>query len=528
MRGLLEDTLSPQNVNGTYTFAGGQITSIEQYRRTLLYQSQGYTPAQIRELGGGASQFTITSGDPALGAGQFDLGAFIGDDWRVRPNVLLSLGLRYETQTNIHDWRDLAPRIAVAWAPGAKALKGAAKTVLRAGSGVFYDRFPLANTLTALRYGGGLQQQYVITNPDFYPAVPPPAVLAGLRSTQIIERVSPTLRAPYMIQSAASIERQLPANTSVALTYASTHGLHVLRSRDVNAPLPGTYDPNKPESAVYPLGVPDPLFLMESAGLYNQNQLLVSVNTRVNQNLSLIGSYMLNRALSNTEGVNTFPANQYDLSGEYGPAGTDIRNRFSLAGSLNVKWNLRLSPLVVLQSGAPFDITTGEDLYGTTLFNARPGVVMGDPRPGSIETPYGLLDPSPAPGDPVLTRNYGRGPGLVLFNLRVSKTIGIGPVQEAGSAPAAQGSVPRTAGGGVFSSGGIFGTTAIARRYNLVVSMQVMNLLNHNNPGPITGNISSPIFGRANQSAGSRDLGGGGFSEAANNRRLELQVRFNF
>ncbi|MFX8601119.1 hypothetical protein ABTL95_19570, partial [Acinetobacter baumannii] len=91
---------------------------IEQYRRTLAYAQQGYTPAQIRALGGGASQFTIAAGNPSLSASQFDAGVFFGDDWRVRPNLTMSVGLRYETQTNIHDWHDIAPRIGFAWAPG--------------------------------------------------------------------------------------------------------------------------------------------------------------------------------------------------------------------------------------------------------------------------------------------------------------------------------------------------------------------------------------------------------------------------
>jgi hypothetical protein len=55
--------------------------------------------------------------------------------------------------------------------------------------------------------------------------------------------------------------------------------------------------------------------------------------------------------------------------------------------------------------------------------------------------------------------------------------------------------------------------------------MQGRNLLNHTNPGPIIGDITSPLFGQANSMAGS---GGGGFSENANNRRLELQMRFSF
>jgi hypothetical protein len=54
------------------------------------------------------------------------------------------------------------------------------------------------------------------------------------------------------------------------------------------------------------------------------------------------------------------------------------------------------------------------------------------------------------------------------------------------------------------------------------------NLINHNNPGPIIGNIESPLFGRANQPYGLGTLGGTGFSESADNRRLELQTRFTF
>ena len=73
------------------------------------------------------------------------------------------------------------------------------------------------------------------------------------------------------------------------------------------------------------------------------------------------------------------------------------------------------------------------------------------------------------------------------------------------------------------SQGG--GGGSVNRRYTLTISMQIRNLTNHNNPGPIIGNITSPLFGQANQPAGS---GGGIFSESANNRRLELQTRFTF
>ena len=81
----------------------------------------------------------------------------------------------------------------------------------------------------------------------------------------------------------------------------------------------------------------------------------------------------------------------------------------TMGGSINFKWAVRVSPFVVMQSGAPFDITTGGDPYGTTLFNARPGIAAGPDRPGLIQTSYGLLDPNPFPGEALVSRNYGRG-----------------------------------------------------------------------------------------------------------------------
>ena len=551
LRGETVDNTSPQNFGGTFTFGGGAapmlnannqpvldasgqpvlslITSIERYRRTLLFQQLGYSPSQIRVLGGGATQFTINAGTPALSASQVDVGVFVGDDWRVRPNFTLSFGLRYETQTNIHDWRDVAPRIAIAWAPGAAAKTSRPKMVLRAGFGMFYDRFSLSNTLTALRYNGIVQQQYVVANPDFFPQIPTVSSLTGAQSTQTIQQISSTLRAPYIMQSAISLERQLPHNTTIAFTYANSHGLHLLRSQDINAPLPGTFNPLVPGSGVFPLGKRDPVFLMESAGLYNQHQLIVNVNARVNQNLTLTGSYVLNAAKSNTDGLGTFPAKPYDFASEYGPAATDVRHRVSINGSINTKWNVRFSPFLTVESGPPFDITIGRDLYGTTLFNSRPGIPTDPSKPGLISTKYGLLDPNPTPGESILTRNFGRGPGSMMLNLRVAKTIEFGAPRE-GAAPPSRGpggEGNRGGNAGVFNTGGgqSSASASASRRYNLSITMSVRNLTNHNNPGSIIGSITSPLFGQANQPSGG---GGGGFSEAANNRRLELQLRFTF
>jgi Carboxypeptidase regulatory-like domain len=184
IRDEFDNNMAPTNFNGTFTFSGGlapqlnannqlvldatgqpvliSINSLEQYRRTLFFQRQGLSMSQIRTLGGGPTQFNITTGTPATDVSQFDIGTYFGDDWRMRPNLTLSYGLRYEVQTNIDDHQDFAPRVGLAWAPGGNAKSAKTKTVLRAGFGIFYDRFFLANSLTAARYNGTVQQQYVV------------------------------------------------------------------------------------------------------------------------------------------------------------------------------------------------------------------------------------------------------------------------------------------------------------------------------------------------------------------------------
>ncbi len=219
--------------------------------------------------------------------------------------------------------------------------------------------------------------------------------LAGFQSAQLIQQVSPALRSPYVLQSAITVERQLPKNTTVAATYTNTRGFRELHSVDSNAPLPGTYNPAVQDSGVFPLGHPGPVFTMESSGVFMQNVLAVNVNSKVSQTISLFGNYSLNRAMSDFDSASTFPGNPYDLTGEYGPAAWDIRHKVNAGGTINTRWNVRFSPLISLQSGAPFDITTGSDLYGTTLFNARPGIATDPTRPGLIQTSYGLLDPNP-------------------------------------------------------------------------------------------------------------------------------------
>ncbi len=197
LRRSADQSTSTSNFGGAYTFLGRsapqldannqpmagatvQLDALEVYRRTLLFQEGGLSDAEIRALGGGAYLFSIGAGTPTTSVKQFDIGLFVNDDWRVRPNLTLSYGLRYETQTNISDFADAAPRIGIAWGIGGKQNR-AAKTVLRAGFGVFYDRIAQSLTLQALRFNGSTQQSYIIFNPSFFPAIPT-HILTGERA----------------------------------------------------------------------------------------------------------------------------------------------------------------------------------------------------------------------------------------------------------------------------------------------------------------------------------------------------------
>lgn len=490
MREAQEISVAPGNFNGTFTF-----TSIETYRQTLL-----------GTLGYGPSQFSLASGQPEQAVQQFDAGFFWGDEWKMRPSLTLSYGLRYEIQTNLADRAAIAPRVALAWAPGHP--RDGWTTVLRAGAGVFYDRFLLSDVLTARRFDGAEQVQYVVPSPDFFPLVPDSAALANSGSPQVVWRQDSKLRAPYVIQSAFSLEHQATRTTALSFTYTNSHGLHQLHSRVLDA------------------GTASPVFLMTSTGLYNQNQVIANIRTKPSSQVSVFGYYVYNRANSNTDGLSTFPANPNDDQGEYGRASTDVRHRFLLGGSLQMRGNIRISPYVVFQSGAPFNITTGQDQFGTTLFNSRPGIVQS-PGAGIVTTSYGLFDPNPVAGEPILPRNFGRSPGQITVNLRVGKTIAIGPVK--GGASAKNESGPAINAANMSAPGGLrglFSAPSSDRRYGLSIGMSARNLLNHTNAGPIIGDITSTLFGRANQLAGSANMEG--FMESANNRRLELQIKFIF
>jgi uncharacterized membrane protein YgcG len=508
------DYYTPTNFNGTFLFG------------CLLSTECGSAYAA-----GAPEQFTLNQGNPRIRVNQFDIGGFIQDDWRIASNFTLSTGLRYEYQTNMSDWRDFAPRVGFAWSPSLSGSTGRPKTVIRGGFGIFYMRFDDADVATADQNNGINQQNYLVKNPAFYPNIP---AVSGLsldpnhRIRYVFGNNLPdfqdhNLRAPYLIQSAIGVERQLFSRTTLAVNFTNTRGVHQFRTRDINAPLPGT--------GLRPYGDVGDLYLYESSGLLKQTQLLVRVNTQIGKRVSLFGAYIWNNAHTNTDGLTSLPVNQYNSNAEWGRSTLGIENRTFIGGSIRGPLRLQFSPFIIARSGIPFDITTGLDNNLDGIVNDRPGLASG-PGPNIYSTPYGYLDSRPVVGETILPRNYGMGPNQVTINLRASRTWGFGTTKISGvvGGASAGGHGGRGGGGGGgrgggFGGGGFGGGDSLTEhRYNLTLSVSARNLLNHPNYGTPIGIITSET---AFQSIGI--TGGFGAEQTpTNNRRLDLQLRFQF
>jgi hypothetical protein len=233
------------------------------------------------------------------------------------------------------------------------------------------------------------------------------------------------------------------------------------------------------------------------------------------------------------------PVNQYDLTQEWGKSSLDIAERMFLGGTILAPWKVQLSPFMTAASGLPFNITTGGDYLDNGILNARPAIASG-PGPGIVATPYGFLNPNPLPGEALLPRNYGTGPAVFNFNLRLSRTWGFGTTQFSGPSGGARantgGGGRGGGGGGGGGRGGGFGGlggggrrgggggATSEHRYNLTLSISARNIINHVNDAPPVGVMGSPFFLQSTAIAG----GFAAEQTPTNNRRIDIQLRFQF
>ena len=515
---------STSGFNGTYTFP-----SIAAYTIYSQGIAQGLTPAEIIAAGGGATQFSITAGKPAAAANRTDYAFFAEDTWRTLPSLSLTFGLRLEGQNQISDHFDVAPRFGLAWGIGGGGK--APKTVLRAGAGIFYDRFDVDNILQAEQLNGINQTRYVVNSPDFLPpALPPISAIASAATFPTIYQIAPNYASPYVIEGAIGLERQVTKNIKTSVTYITTHGVHQFLTRNINAPLPGTYNPADPSSGIRPFGDVGNIFQYEDAGIYNENQLIANFNVRMGAALTLFGYYTLSYANTNAaqsdNGGASFVMNQYNLAEDYGPAAWAIRHRFFVGGSIGLPYGFSFSPFLVATSGHPYNITLGRDLNGDSIFNDRPAFGTAG-CPTCVTTAFGIFNTVPTAGETLVPINYLTGPSQFSMNARLSKTFGFGKEVEGGGGMGGgfHGHDHGGLGGRGLSSGGggpMFGQSS-NRRFQLEVGVMAHNVFNKVNLGTPVGNITSPYFGRSISLAGGFFAGG-----QAANRSINLFARFSF
>jgi hypothetical protein len=325
---------------------------------------------------------------------------FVNDSVRVTPRLTLSAGLRYEynspsvdteDRANIYDpatgrlvqvgtngvpragydsdKNNFAPRVALAWAFDRA-------TVVRAGYGVYYDQSPLAP-------GEGLyfnapffdfrfyfqlpQAPLTIFNPFPFntPSQSPPSAFAFDRN----------LRTSYTQHWNLSVQRQLGDNLVAELAYVGSKGSKLLAARDINQPQASPQQPNL---------APNPLFgeitQQEGSAASNYHSFQARLQQRLAFGLALLGAYTYGKSLDNASGIFSsagdpnYPQNSFNLRGERGRSGFDVRHRFSLSYSYDLPFGKGKSLLGA--AGIATTLLTGWQTYGViTLQSGRPFTV---------------------------------------------------------------------------------------------------------------------------------------------------------
>ena len=485
-----EANRSTANYNGQFTF-------------TDLADFNAHTP----------SQYSVTTGQPSVSLLTSDLGVYAEDEWKLGKSVTVNYGIRLESQTDIPDHFDPGPRFGLAWAVGQSA-KHPPIVTLRGGAGLFYERFAASNILTSIRQNGVSQQSFFVTDPALltgYPNPPSTAQLTGTPPTPYT--ISPHLHAANDLVAGVSVDRALGNIGSISLSYTSLRETHGYNSFNINAPLPGTFVLSNPAfPGVRPLGGNQNIYQFASEGVTKQTRLGVNGNFNVRKKLFLWFYYGIRSEKSDSAGAGSFPSQPYNLSADYGPSGVGNRSvaqRLYTGADYQLPFHFSANLFLSAQTGPRFNITTGTDLNGDTIYNDRPAFATS-PTAASVlyNTRYGNFDANPQPGEATIPFNYGHAPGLFFSELGVSREFKFGPRPAAEppppGAPAPKGPIEKP-----------------DPRYDLNFSIDASNPLNHVNPGPPVGVLTSPYFGH------SISLNGFNFTNAAN-RAILLQTNFRF
>lgn len=456
-------------------------------------------------LAGRPRSFTVRTGNPLIDYWNLQAALYVQDDIRVRKNLTLSPGVRYELQTHLSDYNNFGPRFGVTWAPG----KGG-RTSLRASAGVFYDWLQSSVYEQTLRVDGVRQRELDVFDPTY-----PVTDAATLGTTAPTDKylLGPGLQMARNSRVSAGIDQALTRMIRVNATYAHVEGSHLLRGDNLNAPVDGLRpDPrfvnvievvddarqrqdtlnigavinfNVPPANAKPGGAPagGPVMLNGGAGVMmimtgGGPSAAGPNNPRWNwRRMSLFTNFGLGRSYNDTDGAFS-PPTTGDLADDWGPANFDIRRRFNVNWSSQQFRNTNVMIGFNAASAAPYTIKSGIDSNGDLIFNDRPaGVGRNSARGSAARNMNGFF-------------TY-----FWTFGRKITGPAGIAFRNDGGALAVSQGQA-NTAG-----------------RYRISLNVNAQNILNHANYSGYVGTLTSPLFGLPQSVSGMRKVDVGiGFS----------------
>jgi hypothetical protein len=472
--GALVHDYDPDTFNGGFLFGGGlapaldnnglqiAISGLEQYRRTLLALP-----------GGVPTTYNITQGDALVPFAQWRVALFAQDQWNIKPNLSLALGLRYALQTSPASFGNLVPRAGIAWSPDHKQ-----RWVIHLRGGLFSSPVMPDVTTEAYRLNGSRQTQYLLYSPSFtQPLLPTPSTITVATNRQFAAHLGQS----FSFQSQVGVERELPQHWHVQANLFDGQAWGSLRSRNINAPLVTDTTLN-PLLAPRPIAPGRNIFQFEQSGHLHGQVVFVGADQHSYKRFGIFVGYLYFNLKTDADSASLFPQSSYSDRGETARASWESTHRLFAIGQLNLPRGLSLTSQFDASSGNPYDVETGMDNNGDGVFNDRPSLTAQQGT-GTYQTPFGLLNTTGINGS--LGRNAGTMPALIHLDSNLSRTFQL-------------------------SSHGF----SADRHQSITLNARSANLLNHTNVTTVGSVVGSPTF--------TQPLA----AEAA--RRVEFGIRYTF